>query len=131
MSHELAPFNPATMALMRVALSGGTLPAPYAREIRLLECHIAGTQYAGLEEFAWELETGEMLTLKREPDNPHDGNAIRIQDRHERKLGYVPKAKNEVLAALMDAGKFLSARIHTLETDNWMNIRVVVVMHEV
>jgi len=44
------------------------------------------------------------FALVREPDNPHDSNAIRIAI-GDKKLGYVPKALAKKLAPEMDAGK--------------------------
>lgn len=50
-----------------------------------------------------ELRPGDRLRMIREPDNPHDGNAIRV-DRERDKLGYVPRADAAELAPQLDAG---------------------------
>jgi len=44
------------------------------------------------------------FALVREPDNPHDTNAIRVAI-GDKKLGYLPKAIAKDLAPEMDAGK--------------------------
>ena len=49
----------------------------------------------------------------READNEHDGNAIRVEWRGH-KLGYVPRAENRAVAAAMDHGDKLVARIAKL-----------------
>lgn len=50
-----------------------------------------------------ELRPGDRLRVVREPDNPHDGNAIQVD--HERdKLGYVPRTDAAELAPQLDAG---------------------------
>lgn len=42
--------------------------------------------------------------LIREPDNPYDGNAVRVET-EGRKLGYVPKETAKDLAPEMDNGR--------------------------
>ena len=48
--------------------------------------------------------------MQRE-DNKFDSNAILILNEDKKKLGYVPEKDNIVFARLMDAGKFLKAKI--------------------
>ena len=44
----------------------------------------------------------EVLTLRREPDNPHDPNAVAVFDRKGRTMiGYVPKQDARRIAALL------------------------------
>ena len=57
---------------------------------------IAGfTYYDGIEVFN-ELLSGQKLSLKPEPENRHDPNAVAIffKDKH---IGYVPRAHNELI----------------------------------
>ena len=89
---------------------------PFAREIMLIECPIAGTSHRDLSGLEASLTPGTFLPLLREPANPHDTLAIRIHTEAGRHLGYIPRAKNEALARLMDAGKLLFAR---LESQQW------------
>ena len=56
---------------------------------------------------------GGLLELRRDPDNPHDPNAIAVAWRG-RKLGYVPKRDNATLAWGLDRGARLQARISRL-----------------
>jgi hypothetical protein len=60
-----------------------------------------------------ELRLGERLELAREPDNPFDAAAIRVEWRG-RKLGYVPRKENAALAEAMDRGAALGARVTRL-----------------
>ena len=46
----------------------------------------------------------------REPDNPHDPQAIRIEWQGE-KIGYVPRPDNVAYARRLDAGENFPARI--------------------
>jgi hypothetical protein len=62
----------------------------------------------------WELlRVGDALELRRESDNPHDARAVAVWWRG-RKLGYVPRRENDVLAWGMDRGERVSARISRL-----------------
>lgn len=100
----------------------GTLQ-PFAREIMLIECHVAGTSHRDIKSVEPSLAAGAFLVLKREPDNPHDALAIMMFDQAGHHLGYVPRAKNEALARLMDAGKLLFARIEAKQwLGDWLKI---------
>jgi Holliday junction resolvase-like predicted endonuclease len=59
------------------------------------------------------MKVGDALELIREPDNRHDRNAIRVEWRGH-KLGYVPRAENRAVAAAMDQGDKLVARMSRL-----------------
>jgi hypothetical protein len=62
----------------------------------------------------WErMKTGDRLTLTREPGNPHDANAVRLEW-DGRMLGYVPRKDNADLARQMDHGARVEARITEL-----------------
>jgi hypothetical protein len=51
-----------------------------------------------------ELRKGVILSLVREPTNPHDHNAIAVYSRANEHLGYVPRPMNIELARELDAG---------------------------
>ena len=101
--------------------SGVSLPLPFEQDIFLYGTEIAGTQYPeNIDELYEKLKLGDILALVREPDNPYDEYAIRIdvdvdgipgyepsQLSPNLKLGYVPRAFNKPFARLMDAGKLL------------------------
>lgn len=74
---------------------------------------LAGFQYHAAGELWPELRVGDALTLIREPDNPHDRNAVRVEWRG-RSLGYLPRAQNRAVAAEMDRGTAVSGRIARL-----------------
>ncbi len=111
MPAALVPIDPAVLALIHGSFGKDGALLPFAREIMLIECHIAGTGYRDLKEVEPALLPGSFLPLKREPANEYDPLAIMILDDGGHHLGYVPRAKNEVLARLMDAGKLLFARL--------------------
>jgi len=116
MEHALAKIDPALLALMHGSFGKDGALKPFARETMLMECQIAGLSHRNVKKVEPRLMPGDMLPLKREPDNPHDPLAIMILTEAGEHLGYVPRAKNETLARLMDAGKLLFAK---LESKSW------------
>jgi hypothetical protein len=57
-----------------------------------------------------EMQVGDALRLVREPDNPYDANAVRI-DWNGHKLGYLPQGDNIAVARQLDRGSPLQARV--------------------
>lgn len=74
---------------------------------------LAGSQYYALSTVWEQIHPGDKLLLTREPDNRHDANAIRVEW-HGQRLGYVPRAENQALAAAMDRGERVEARVSAL-----------------
>ena len=101
------------------------LGAARAEGVRVLIQHspLAGSQYYALDTFWSGIRVGDPLTLIREPDNRHDRNAIRVEWRG-RELGYVPRAENRAVAAALDGGDRLVARISRLteHADPWQRV---------
>lgn len=94
------------------------LSVAQADRVRLLiqNSPLAGSQYYALGAYWSEIRVGDPLLLIREPDNRHDRHAIRVEWRGHQ-LGYVPRAENRAVAAAMDAGDRLSARVSSLSDD--------------
>ncbi|TRZ99390.1 MAG: HIRAN protein [Rhodocyclaceae bacterium] len=86
-----------------------------AGEVRILvqSSPLAGFRYYAGETLWQEMREGDRLTLVREGDNLHDANAVRIEWRGQ-KLGYLPRAENRSVAAALDAGEAVDARIAKL-----------------
>ncbi len=91
------------------------LGAAQAESVRMLvqSSPLAGSQYYAVHEQWRQMAVGDRLDLIREPDNRHDSRAIRVEWRGH-KLGYVPRAENRAVAAAMDQGDRLVARISKL-----------------
>ena len=88
---------------------------------------LAGFQFYAGRELWDEMKAGDTLVLVREPDNAHDANAVRV-DWRGRKLGYLPRAENRAVAAEMDRGGRVEARIARLNRhlDPWKRILIEV-----
>jgi hypothetical protein len=101
-------------ALLAAAMAGiVAMPmAARAQSVRMLvqSSPLAGYRYHEAPRWFGELRSGDSLTLRREPDNPHDANAVRVEWQGHM-LGYVPRAQNATLAWAMDRGDPVSGRI--------------------
>ena len=65
--------------------------------------HIAGfTYYYGADVFE-ALKIGTPLSLKAEPENPYDPEAVAIYYQEE-KIGFVPRRENELLRKFLNLG---------------------------
>ncbi len=92
----------------------GDLIKPLTNEILLFDSYIAGTTHIKDESVFDGIGVGDKLILQREPDNRFDENAILILDGKGRKMGYIPEKDNIVFTRLMDAGKYLTAKIENI-----------------
>ena len=100
--------------LAMLALTVSELHAQTA-EVRMLvqSSPLAGFQYYQGKERWDEMKVGDALALVREADNPHDGNAVRVEWRGQR-LGYIPRRENRTVAQHIDRGGNVEARISKL-----------------
>lgn len=90
---------------------------------------LAGFQFHAGDALFTEIRVGDRLALVREPDNPHDANAVRVEWRQV-KLGYVPRRDNPQVARQIDLGAALEARVSKLrEARNpWDRVEFEVVL---
>lgn len=88
---------------------------------------LAGFQYHAGATLWTDLQVGDVLLLVREPDNPHDARAVRVEW-HGHSLGYLPRAENEAVAAAMDRGERVEGRIAALVSHRnpWRRVRIEV-----
>lgn len=102
-------------------------PKAEGRQLLIARLPLAGSQYYALDQ-AWQhIQPGDRLQLTREPGHSKDSNAIRV-DWQRLPIGYVPRRRNPALAAAMDAGMALSARVVALRqsTDPWLRMEFAV-----
>ncbi len=105
------------VALLALCVTLSALAEEGAGCIRLLvhSAPLAGFRYHAAAEVWPALRIGDPLELERERHNPHDPNAVAVAWRG-RKLGYVPRRDNVLLAWALDRGERLQARISRLTT---------------
>lgn len=86
---------------------------------------LAGFQYHAGPALFPLMNVGDRLTLHREPDNPHDAKAVRVEW-HGTQIGYAPRADNIDLARLMDRGSRVEGRILHLRKsrDPWQRVLI-------
>ena len=93
-------------------------------EAEILECDVAGLYY-NITHAIWDkIDEDTILYLVRDYKNQHDYNAISVnflddEDKKLHAIGYIPKEKNEQLAALMDMGwgDILGCRVSEMSDD--------------
>lgn len=104
---------------------------PFSREIFLLDIVVAGTSYCDeIYDLEPELEPGTILRMIRKPENEHDELAIALYF-NETQIGWVPRALNQIISRLMDAGKEFFCRVEQVEDiDYWVKISAKIYMVE-
>ena len=132
------PRLPAGTAALAVATptapdaSAVTWPGPVAAPPALPTILLQTSPVAGFQhhdgEFAWPLlRGGDRLALIREPANPRDAKAVRIEW-EGLQLGYLPRLENHAVAQLLDRDEQLHASILALResSDPWERVQVAV-----
>lgn len=104
-------------ALRRLAQPGPLLMAAAVKGFHYVE---------GNEAILPLLREGESLLLRREPENIHDCNAVRLLRQDGQPIGYLPMADNSIPAALLDQGIPLLARLSlgTPGQRRWLEARI-------
>lgn len=99
-------------------------PAPATEALIIVQrSPLAGFRHYGGGEMLPDMKVGDRLELVREPDNPYDANAIRV-DWRGRKLGYVPRRENAAVARQLDRGTALDARVAGLSEHRNRHVRI-------
>lgn len=86
---------------------------------------LAGYQYHAGSDVWDQLRVGDTLVLIREPENPHDPKAVRVEWQGH-PLGYLPRAENREIAAELDQGARVEARIARLQVSKnpWQRVLI-------
>lgn len=103
----------ALLALCACLLAGSPWAQRTASEILVQTSLTAGLRHHEAKAVWERLAKGDELTLVREPDNPHDANAVRVEWQGH-KLGYLPAQDNTAVARQLDRGNPLRARVVSL-----------------
>ncbi|WP_295396797.1 HIRAN domain-containing protein [uncultured Thiodictyon sp.] len=107
----------AVLAHLRPALADG----------ELLRDFIAGYQFHGGTELEPQMDVGDTLELVREPDNPHDPQAVAVRWGGER-IGYIPRRVNADIARRLDAAEHLVGHLTRLDAhaDTWGRVEFAI-----
>jgi hypothetical protein len=124
---DIIKINETNIASVLKAIGTEGLQKPFSQNIYLVDVQIAGTAYIeDIEKIEPLLTERTRLQFFRE-NNPYDPMAIVIKDSNGNKLGYIPRAQNEILSRLMDAGKLLYGNIVSKEfVKKWLKITIQV-----
>lgn len=80
------------------------------KTIKIYDNYIKGLSHYHFHNLKYELNKGNEVQLKREPENIYDSFAIQV-NYSEYRLGYISAFENIVLANMMDYGVHLKAYI--------------------
>ena len=65
------------------------------------------TKVVGIQYYTGHASEGEYVSVRREPSNPYDPNAIRIDNMQRAQIGHIPRQMAAKLAQYMDDGSLL------------------------
>lgn len=85
-------------------------------DIYLNSVYIAGFQYYKGTKLEKGLKENEVLGLKRQAENPHDFFAVEVFS-GDKKLGYLPRTDNKIIARMMDQGVNMKAVIRKIDLE--------------
>lgn len=118
--------QPALLAALMIgamAVSIDALAQAVEARIVMQSSPLAGFRHYEAPNLWGDIQPGDALVLVREPENPHDRNAVRVEWRTF-KLGYVPRAENAGVARQMDRGANLAARVSKVQMTRAPNKRI-------
>jgi len=129
MAGEISKYQGGLIQL--IYQQGGNLTA-IDSDILSMECVVAGTTFLkDLNKIEEQLSEGQILDLKREPDNKYDNFAIAIYHSSGEKIGYIPRDKNEMMARLMDAGKWFFGKVQKKSWEgSWLKIDIEIYLKD-
>lgn len=106
------PDRRAALAALALVLALAAGHSARAQDVRIIvqSSPLAGFRYHDAPAVFAALRPGDPLALVREPHNPHDANAVRVEWQGHT-LGYVPRAENAAVAWALDRGEPLQARV--------------------
>ena len=89
--------NPTTNSVYWISSLRGAYSSTYAPDTpdSKIETKVVGVTFEGRQEVVAKLQVGEEILCRREPNNPYDGNAIRVERLDGEQIGFI----NRFLAA--------------------------------
>lgn len=124
----------------RTATVNYLLPGPDDEPLTPQEIYVAGINRTGLsgiprQTLLGNCRRGEPIYLVRQPDNPHDENAVLLYRADGADIGYLPAETAAEIAPRLDAGSPVTAtflRAEAFETDDGRTLlggRIEIVPH--
>lgn len=87
-----------------------------------IETVVKGVTFAGRQAVVQRLAVGDQIWLCREPDNPHDAKAVRVQCQNGTQIGYVPREIAATIASALDRfGRPLPGRVTAITGAGYPN----------
>lgn len=80
--------------------------------------HLSGEEYDGRQGLVGRLEPGQLLFLRREPNNPHDSNAVAVTTQFGSTIGYIPRKNANWVSRVLDEGYAMNASVACLFDDD-------------
>lgn len=101
-----------------------------ASDPRLINTHIAGIPHrlGNRVDISAIFSEGQSLQFSREPNNPHDPNAIRLFIA-SKFIGYIAKKDNKLIARHLDSGGFAVVQVCAVDhSDVWQGVKIRVLL---
>ena len=120
-ARRLDPASERELAAVLAQLRPSVVDGEVLREF------VAGYQFHAGMDLEPRMGVGDRLELVREPDNPHDRQAVAIRWGGEH-IGYVPRRVNADIARRLDAGDRLSGHLTRLDerADTWQRLEFAI-----
>lgn len=112
----------------KATLTATTFDETKIKAIELNECYVVGLQYYDGKDF--NAENIKFLTLKSEPTNEYDENAIEVYSENL-KIGYIPRTENKVISNMMRQGVQVVAKIVKFNPEDGYTHRIKVKLYQV
>lgn len=100
-----------------LALPAPLRAAPAVASVEVADLCIAGGGHHGLRAVLADLRVGQRLTLRPQPDNPYDPNAVEVLGADDLRLGYVPRALARHIAPALAEGRVVEVEITRFRGD--------------
>jgi hypothetical protein len=96
---------------------------------RIVSTRVVGVSFDNRQEVIARLQIGDKVWLEREPDNPHDPNAIKVSRSNSDQIGYINRHLAASLAPFFDAyGYPVKAKVRFLTGSEFDGYRLGVVI---
>jgi len=118
----MIPRKTAAAALALAGMLATSCPGATEALIVVQRSVLAGFRHYDGAVVLRSLRPGDRLELVREPANPYDASAVRVEWRGVT-LGYVPRGDNAAVARQMDRGVALEARLAGVRENRNRSVR--------